>query len=387
MWRGAWRDRHRKAYIALHRKGLSFNRQTFSFGPAMFRMISIVSRIPKYWLFQAFGWGMFILTNTFFAVTFDRLDGAFVGRLVTFVCIGLLFTHLMRHVIWRTRILQRPLNMQLIGLVLITLFFSVLVGIMDSLLTNLFGIRIDTEEQISETQVIVSNSFYAFVYLFMWNSIYLIYHYIVASRRQKMDTLKLESLVKEQELKTIKSHINPHFIFNALNSIRALIDENPSRARDAITELSNILRSSMQSENLETVPLEKELSIVKDYLALEHMRFEDRLRVEYDIEEETLDQPVPPMMLQTLVENAIKHGISRYENGGVVRIISDFRDNAHELIVRNTGKLNGGLNKDGFGLSSTANRLGLIYGSKASFDIRETNGNMVEARVRIPAVV
>jgi LytS/YehU family sensor histidine kinase len=350
-------------------------------------MISIVSRIPKYWLFQAFGWGMFILTNTFFAVTFDRLDGAFVGRLVTFVCIGLLFTHLMRHVIWRTRILQRPLNMQLIGLVLITLFFSVLVGIMDSLLTNLFGIRIDTEEQISETQVIVSNSFYAFVYLFMWNSIYLIYHYIVASRRQKMDTLKLESLVKEQELKTIKSHINPHFIFNALNSIRALIDENPSRARDAITELSNILRSSMQSENLETVPLEKELSIVKDYLALEHMRFEDRLRVEYDIEEETLDQPVPPMMLQTLVENAIKHGISRYENGGVVRIISDFRDNAHELIVRNTGKLNGGLNKDGFGLSSTANRLGLIYGSKASFDIRETNGNMVEARVRIPAVV
>jgi LytS/YehU family sensor histidine kinase len=387
MWRGAWRGRHRKAYIALHRKGLPYKRQTFSFDPAMFRMISIVSRIPKYWLFQAFGWGMFILTNTFFAVTFDRLDGAFVGRLVTFVCIGLLFTHLMRHVIWRTRILQRPLNMQLIGLVLITLFFSVLVGIMDSLLTNLFGIRIDTEEQISETQVIVSNSFYAFVYLFMWNSIYLIYHYIVASRRQKMDTLKLESLVKEQELKTIKSHINPHFIFNALNSIRALIDENPSRARDAITELSNILRSSMQSENLETVPLEKELSIVKDYLALEHMRFEDRLRVEYDIEEETLDQPVPPMMLQTLVENAIKHGISRYENGGVVRIISDFRDNAHELIVRNTGKLNGGLNKDGFGLSSTANRLGLIYGSKASFDIRETNGNMVEARVRIPAVV
>ncbi len=353
----------------------------------MFRMISIFNRIPKYWLFQAFGWGMFILANTFFAVTFDRLDGAFIGRLVTFVCIGLLFTHLMRLVIWRTRILQRPLNMQLIGLVLITLFFSVLVGIVDSLLTSLFGIRIAPDEQISETQVIISNSFYAFVYLFMWNSIYLIYHYIVASRRQKMDTLKLESLVKEQELKTIKSHINPHFIFNALNSIRALIDENPPRARDAITELSNILRSSMQSENLETVPLEKELSIVKDYLALEHMRFEDRLRVEYDIDEETLDQPVPPMMLQTLVENAIKHGISRYENGGVVKIISDFRDNAHELIVRNTGKLNGGLNRDGFGLSSTANRLGLLYGSKASFDIRETNGNMVEARVRIPATV
>ncbi|MCU0379981.1 MAG: histidine kinase [Chitinophagaceae bacterium] len=347
-------------------------------------MIAIYNRFPKYWLFQAFGWGMFILINTFFAVTFDRLNGAFIGRLVTFVCIGLIFTHLMRHVIWRTRILQRSLNLQIIGFILITLFFSVVVGIVDSLLTTVFGIRIESEEHIGETQVIISNSFYAFVYLFMWNMIYFIYHYIVKSRKQQLDTLKLQSLVKELELKTIKSHINPHFIFNALNSIRALIDENPARARDAITELSNILRSSMQSENLETVPLERELSIVKDYLALEHIRFEDRLRVEYDIDEDTLDQPIPPMMLQTLVENAIKHGISRYEGGGVVKIISDFRDNNHELIVRNTGKLNGGMTREGFGLTSTASRLGLLFGEKASFEISETNGNMVEARVRIP---
>ncbi|MEF3019515.1 histidine kinase, partial [Pseudomonas aeruginosa] len=75
--------------------------------------------------------------------------------------------------------------------------------------------------------------------------------------------------------------------------------------------LSNILRSSMQAEKLETVPFEQELNIVKDYLALEYIRFEDRLHIEYDIDEDTLDQPVPPMMLQTLVENAIKHGISK----------------------------------------------------------------------------
>jgi sensor histidine kinase YesM len=347
-------------------------------------MPAFLRNIPKYWLFQATGWGMFVLTNTFFAFTFDRFNGPFIGRLLAFVCIGLLFTHAMRQVIHRTRILQRSLNQQIIGFILITLFFSVVVGIADSLITYIFDIRVEQEEMIGETQVIISNSFYAFVYLFMWNSIYFIYHYINKSRKQQFDTLKLQSLVKELELKTIKSHINPHFIFNALNSIRALIDENPSRARDAITELSNILRSSMQSENLETVPLERELNIVRDYLALEHIRFEDRLRVEYDIDEDTLDQPIPPMMLQTLVENAIKHGISRLEHGGVVKIISDFRDNSHELIVRNTGKLNGGINKEGFGLSSTANRLGLLFGSKASFQISETNGNMVEARVRIP---
>ena len=92
------------------------------------------------------------------------------------------------------------------------------------------------------------------------------------------------------------------------------------------------------------------------------MRFEDRLKIEYDIDEDTLDQPVPPMMLQTLVENAIKHGISKQINGGVVKVISDFKDNYHELAVQNTGQLNGYnvIRTEGFGFSSTTNRLNLI---------------------------
>jgi sensor histidine kinase YesM len=350
-------------------------------------MPGFLNKLPKYWLFQATGWGMFILINTFFAFTFERFNADFIGRLITFVGIGLLFSHIMRTVIFRTNILQRPLNHQVIGLFLITLFFSIVVGILDSLFTYIFDIRLEQEENIGETQVVISNSFYAFVYLFIWNMIYFIYHYIAKSRTQQLDTLRLQAMVKELELKTIKSHINPHFIFNALNSIRALIDENPSRARNAVTELSNILRSSMQSENMETVTLERELNIVKDYLALEHIRFEDRLQVEYDIDEDTLDQPIPPMMLQTLVENAIKHGISKHVDGGVVRIISDFKGNNHELIVRNTGKLNGGMNKEGFGLSSTANRLGLLFGDNARFEISDTPENMVEARVSIPVQV
>ena len=225
------------------------------------------------------------------------------------------------------------------------------------------------------------------IFIVPWVVIYYFYHYIEKSRRQQLDTLKLEALVKELELKTIKSHINPHFIFNALNSIRALIDENPGRARDAITELSNILRSSMKAEKLEIVPFEKELNIVKDYLALEHIRFEDRLKVEYEIDEDTLDQPVPPMMLQTLVENAIKHGIGKEVKGGLIKIISDFNGEFHELLVQNSGKLNGQVNEDGFGLSSTRNRLQLLFGEKSNFEIRQVNGNIVEARVKIPVTI
>jgi LytS/YehU family sensor histidine kinase len=222
---------------------------------------------------------------------------------------------------------------------------------------------------------------------------------VAKSRKQQLDTLRLEAMVKGLELETIKAHINPHFIFNALNSIRALVDENPERARKAITELSNILRSSMQADKSESVSMEKELDIVRDYLALENMRFEDRLQVEYRIDSATLGLPVPPMMLQTLVENAIKHGISRQIHGGVVRIVSTLKNGFHELSVQNTGSLKGQAQGDsrmpalmpaseaggkGFGLSSTTNRLHLLYGNKAKFEIKQTAPSLVEARIQIP---
>ena len=180
--------------------------------------------------------------------------------------------------------------------------------------------------------------------------------------------------------------MNPHFIFNALNGIRALIDEDPERARKAITELSNILRSSLSAEKAETVSLQQELKIVKDYLALESMRFEDRLKVEFDVDEKTLNNPVPPMMLQTLVENAIKHGIGKQMKGGIVKIISGTKQNQHELLVQNTGYLNGYTKHTGFGISSTKDRLSLLYGERASFEIKQLHDDLVEAKVLMPVV-
>ena len=224
-----------------------------------------------------------------------------------------------------------------------------------------------------------------FILIALWLLIYMVWHYLVRNRKDEVDKLNLEKTVKDLELKTIKSHINPHFIFNSLNSIRALVEENPKRARTAITELSNILRSSLQVEKMETVPLQKELDIVNDYLALEQMRFEERLKVEMEIESNTLNQPVPPMMLQTLVENAIKHGISKRINGGVIKIISRFTDNDFELIVQNTGTLE--INADdGFGFKSTRDRLKFLCNGKASFKIKETGGNKVEAKIIMPLV-
>ena len=228
---------------------------------------------------------------------------------------------------------------------------------------------------------------FTFLLISLWLLLYMVWHYLERNRKDEIDKISLEKTVKELELKTIKSHINPHFIFNALNSIRALVDENPQRARTSITELSNILRSSMQVEKMETVPLEKELSIVKDYLALEYMRFEERLRVEMDIDPDTLDQPVPPMMLQTLVENAIKHGISRKINGGFVKIISKFTDDHFELIVRNNGPSDETLGEEGFGIKSTRDRIRYLYQGKAVFNISRIRENEIEVKVIMPALL
>jgi LytS/YehU family sensor histidine kinase len=292
----------------------------------------------------------------------------------------------MRIMILSLNVLQQKLEKQLYIFIAITLFFSVAGSYLDMALLGRYNLMNRSEKEFEGNQflLIVNAAFYFFIYFFIWNLIYFVYQYISKSRKQQLDTLKLESLVKELELKTIKAHINPHFIFNSLNSIRALVDENPERARKAITELSTILRSSMQADKSESAVLERELDIVKDYLALENMRFEDRLHIEYEIDEATLSLQVPPMMLQTLVENAIKHGISKQIHGGVVRIRSLIKDHYHELSVENTGHLNGFSSPEGFGLSSTTNRLSLLYGNKAKFEIKQANANLVEAKVRIP---
>jgi LytS/YehU family sensor histidine kinase len=214
-------------------------------------------------------------------------------------------------------------------------------------------------------------------------SIYILWHYIEFANLEAINKVKLETIIKELELKTIKSQINPHFIFNALNSIRALVDEDPQRARQAITELSNILRSSIQVDKVEVTTLEKELLIVKDYLALEYIRFADRLKVEYDIDNNTMLNSIPPMMLQTLVENAIKHGLGKQPGDCFIKITSQLEGDKHVLKVQNNGVLLE-TETDGFGLQSTRERLNILYHGNAFFEINQCEPNLVTAKLIIP---
>ena len=194
--------------------------------------------------------------------------------------------------------------------------------------------------------------------------------------------------MNEMHLNQLKAQLNPHFIFNALNSMRALVDEEPVKAKVAITQLSNILRNSLIMDKKRVISFEDELSTVRDYLALESIRFEERLEVKYNVETGSEHFAIPPMMIQTLVENAIKHGVSNLMAGGLVELNTRIDKSKLTIIIRNSGQLVNGKKKrkkgSGYGLANTKERLKLIYSGEASFRIYNENDKFVVTEIKIP---
>lgn len=223
-----------------------------------------------------------------------------------------------------------------------------------------------------------------------WWCVYFFYHMSDRFNRLQIEQLRLATEVKDAELRALKSQVNPHFMFNALNSVRALIDEDPARARLAVTQLANLLRYSLQSAQAESVPFEDELRVVNDYLALEQVRHEERLKLRLDIAPDTLGMSVPPLILQTLVENAVKYGISPRPEGGVIEIIARCEAGQLRLRVTNPGELDAPAKADapnstGLGLKNAASRLRLFFGERATLQVRSEQPSLVVAEVSVPA--
>lgn len=341
--------------------------------------------IATYWIFQMVGWGLYCLGYIFFYLTIlTWREPYFYQQLTVHAITGLALTHLMRSVIQRLGVLEYTFKKQVIVMLLLSLCFSFLIGITAVTTENLLGIQDEKSMQHSFLNLVVRFTISYYQFILLWNLIYFVYHYIQKARQQKIDQARLESLLKELEIRTIKAHINPHFIFNSLNSIRALVVEDPERARSAITQLSNILRNSMQGDKAEKSLFEKELSVARDYLALEQIRFESRLRVSYDIEEDTLDQPVPAMVLQALIENALTYGVSNEVNGGSIEICSHFNNSHHIFGVKSTGNYEKYLAERSEGIAKLRNRLDLLYGNGAGFELKYTVAGFVDAEVSVP---
>ncbi|MCF1749522.1 sensor histidine kinase [Mariniradius sediminis] len=343
-----------------------------------------MNRKRLYWVLQILGWSGYALINLFLVSLDRRITLIQIGAYVSLALFFLVSTHGLRLVFKK----YDWFNLGFPNLLARTLLALMILGVLNTgaqfIINWIFGTL--NPETDFRWIVVSGNIFVSFIYYLLWVMVYFLYHFLDNYNQ----SLKYQAKINEIQLNHLKSQLNPHFIFNALNSVRALVDEDPGKAKLAITQLSNILRFSLMMDRKRTIDFESEINTVKDYLNLETIRFEERLKVKYDIEPSAFDFKIPPMMLQTIVENAIKHGISNRVRGGLIEI--KCREGlADDLIVqvKNSGQLRNnafGRKRDGegHGISNTIQRLKLIYGEKASFKIYNSGNDFVITELKIP---
>ncbi|MDR7099687.1 signal transduction histidine kinase [Lysobacter niabensis] len=216
--------------------------------------------------------------------------------------------------------------------------------------------------------------------LWLWVAAWAGWHLLRHRRQSEMARLRAESQSNALELDALRARLNPHFVFNALNNVRALINEEPGRAREVVTRLSNILRHALEHSQRESASLGEELAVVDDYLAVESVHYEERLKVHRDIARDALDAQLPPMLLQLLVENAIKHGIARTPGGGELGVSAWRHQGKLAIEVSNPGRVEHSGRGHGVGLAYLRARLAREPGS--DFHLQQ-NGPRVLARLEI----
>jgi two-component system, LytTR family, sensor kinase len=198
---------------------------------------------------------------------------------------------------------------------------------------------------------------------------------------------QLQARLAEARLKTLEAELHPHFLFNTLHAISALVQTNPDAADRMISRLSDLLRLTFDRSGAPRISLHEELEFLQKYLEIEQTRFQDRLTVEYDIDPDTLDVEVPRMILQPLAENAIKHGVSPRAGQGLVQIVSRLDGGRLNLEVRDNGVgLSGTARsqfRSGVGLANTRDRLECLYGSAQSLEFSESSGGLT-VRIAVP---
>lgn len=347
-----------------------------------------------YWLCQFAGWGgmwmIFFLPVPFYA---GKLGPSVVLAEVVYFSlqsvVGMTLSHAMRVIFLHALRLRRTwwaLALRLTAWVVAFAFAQV--GVMWSAISLLeipgdlrpiAGVPLDVF-----ADYVDSLSLYIAIFT-IWTGFYLGLRYYRQHQAGVIEQLKLAAAVKEAQLDNLKAQLNPHFLFNSLNTVRALIPREEARPREAITLLSELLRASLNQGANETVTLAREMEAVDNYLALEHMRFEERLQVHRSIERGALEWRVPPFLVQTLVENALKYGLARREEGGEITIEAFVRDDVLQVRVTNPGTLRPEEGSTGVGLKNSRARLELLFGASARLELVQAAADLVQARLSIPS--
>jgi len=330
-----------------------------------------------YWLAQFIGWFSYsgLIVFSVFNKDPEKIDTLFLLNVFVLIAAGITITHLQRIFYIKMGWLGMRLPRLIPRLLITSLISSILIAIIDNGTDYLSGLTVDSQMTFSLSQMVV-NVLATLLLVLFWNALYFTFHFFQKSRNQEISNLELEASNKESELKNLRSQLNPHFLFNSLNSIRALIDVEPKKAKMSITTLSNLLRQSLVLGRENLVSLESEIDLAKSYLELEKIRFEERLTVDWELTPGLESFQIPPFSLQMMVENSIKHGISNLRDGGVVKIVARETEKEIIIIVENSGTLNGIVDL-GVGIQNIKQRLALQYGNGAEFNLREEHGRVI----------
>ncbi|MCB9195405.1 MAG: histidine kinase [Flavobacteriales bacterium] len=327
-----------------------------------------------YWTLQIFGWGSVLSISLIiqYLETGKMPPSKNFGESFAFLLLIILSTHLYRLTIIRLKWLDKKLNQVVPFIILGSLVLAAILLTMNMAVDMSFGEKPYTGADI------LNGLFSLFVFSMIWSVFYFSFHFFDKSRKQEVKNLQLESTQKETELMNLKNQLKPHFMFNAMNSIRALVDEDPVLAKQSITQLSNLLRNTLQFGQKKLITLKEEMQIVNDYLALEKIRFEERLDYQQEIDEGLLQQMLPPLIIQTLIENAIKHGVSKKTEGGLVSLKIYKEEFLIKIEIRNVGKYDpSATTNSGIGLENAKKRLQILYGVNADFSIENEQDHVL----------
>ncbi|UJH66533.1 sensor histidine kinase [Allomuricauda sp. SCSIO 65647] len=339
-----------------------------------------------FWMLQLLGWG-FINSVSF--LFFKKFSPEFVTySVVTGIFIGILSTSLLRWYLKKSVLFDdltfKELTKIVVAFILTSSFFATL-NFLSGYMYKKFGPELsEIEKNILETYdnfwLLVVNSFFL---IGVWMACYLVIKLLLKMNMNRIERLELSSNLKQAQLNTLKGQINPHFMFNSLNNIRGLMLEDVQRSRDMLTKLSEMLRYSLTKNDVNAIAVEEELEMVDNYIALSKIQFEDRLVFVKEVDKETLPIQIPPMIIQLLVENATKHGISNLKEGGKIILAIKRSNNQLHIRVSNTGKLKMAKDSTQVGLENIKQRLKLLYGETAIFTLTEENGEVL-ADIKIP---
>ena len=340
-----------------------------------------------YWKCQLLGWGTVSLYWAYTVYFRDQYSPFYTFlNYVLDIFIGISLTHSYRALALKTQWSQLPIKKLLVRIIPTILVFSILYAFLGNVKWYLYWTSIAGQERDLWNALLYWDPILltGLRLISIWVLAYHLYHYYLKEIVTAQDNARLSIIAKQAQLDNLSAQLNPHFLFNSLNSIKSLVIENPNTARRAIDLLSDLLRSSLYEKDTDLITMKNELALVKDYIELEKLRFEERLNLNIVVPEELLLIKIPTLSIQLLVENAIKHGIDKKINGGRISIHISQNEGHLYIEVKNPGEITEVNTSEGLGLNNLQERLKIQYKTKASFKLKQLDIDTVSATIQIP---